>query len=40
MKALICMTALVACVAGQEMWYNVGGTKFEFDKYFRKNLNQ
>lgn len=41
MKALIALVGLMSIVLGQqEMWFIYDGTKFGFDRIFRKNLNE
>ena len=38
-KTIILMMFLVASATALiEMWWNVGGNKFGFDKHFRKNV--
>lgn len=40
MRTVLLFLSLFSCAMAQEMWYNVGGTKFGFDKHFRANLEE
>ena len=40
MKTALVSLTIISVAFCQEMWYNVDGTKFGFDKLFRKNLEE
>jgi hypothetical protein len=40
MKTALVSLTIISTAFCQEMWYNVDGTKFGFDKLFRKNLEE